>query len=1116
MAIYHLSVKVISRAHGSSALASAAYRCGGRLHDERLGRDHDFTNKDDVVHSQVMLPEGANEAWSDRERLWNDVEAFEKRKDAQLCREVEFAIPRELDQAEGIRLAQDFCEQEFVARGMVADLNIHWDEGPDGEYNPHAHVMLTMREVKDDGFGAKVRDWNATSMVEHWREAWALHVNERMAELDLDIQIDHRSFKTLGIELEPQHKIGAVSYDIDRESERYDDHRRIASENGARLIANPEIAIDAITREQSTFTIRDLGRFIDRHSYGKEQFDEIWHKVLASPELVELGEDDRGWDRYTSREMVETERRLYRASDALSHHSGHGVSDESRSSALDRAADRGIELSAEQVSAVEHLTQADDLGVIIGYAGAGKSTLLGVAREAWEESGYRVQGLALSGIAAENLEQGSGIESRTIASLEHSLSQGRDVLTSQDILVIDEAGMVGVRQMERLLSQAAEVQAKVVLVGDPQQLQAIEAGAAFRAIAERTAHIEVTEVRRQQEGWQRDATKDLAIGRVDQALQSYRDHDAIQAAPTRAQAREDLIDRWDKDRLQSPDSSRIILVHTNDERHALNDEARQCLKRAGELGEDVSLDLEVGRRDFAVGERVMILKNDRGLEIKNGMLGELTEVSQTRLSIHLDNGRDVSFDLKDFAHVDYGYAATIHKAQGVTVDNAHVLATPGLDRHSAYVALSRHRESVHLHYGRDDFAEDQNLTKTLSRDRAKDMVSDYAKALNQTLHSQPPESEIQPAGSLTPESDIKLPESLAQEQAAIFAGRRGIDHPKDIHDPGDDLDVENELEGEIELPASDGRGSWAVHASTNLRDNLRDDLRDARRDTQHDTSRDAERLVPRDNQRDNLHDMPRDARSDIARQIETAGPPSASQKDQGPHRGIFAGFTPSLEASVDTARAADTREPGHASQDQGLPSRQRDAAAPTNPADDRRARVVAAIEKHARAVEDINEMKDAKLPVLPDQQAELQSARKTLDGFNPHYASDLENAYRGARAMTQETAAGNPRRAIQVLQVEAEIRANPQLRADRFVQQWQRLSVRRQELLAKGDYSGRDKLTDSMGEMARGLERDPQVESILENRKRELGISMGSSSGISMSLLDEIGRGRQRGLSIGF
>jgi hypothetical protein len=449
----------------------------------------------------------------------------------------------------------------------------------------------------------------------------------------------------------------------------------------------------------------------------------------------------------------------------------------------------------------------------------------------------------------------------------------------------------------------------------------------------------------------------------------------------------------------------------------------------------------------------MILKNDRGLDVKNGMLGELTEVSQTRLSIHLDNGRDVSFDLKDFAHVDYGYAATIHKAQGVTVDNTHVLATPGLDRHSAYVALSRHRESVHLHYGRDDFAEDQNLTKTLSRDRAKDMVSDYAKAQDQTPPSQTPESEIQPAASLTPESDIKLPDSLAQEQAAIFAFRRGIDHPKELDDDGPDLDVENELEA----PAFGGRGSRSAPALDNLRDN-----------------------------------------------------------ERGKQRGIFAGFTPSIAARESAEHTHDGVEAARASQEPSRQSSQRDVAAPARPGDDRRSRVYAAIQKHARIVEDINEMRDANLPVLPDQKEELQSARKTLSSFNRHYASDLEDAYRGSRALTQETAAGNPRRAIQVLQVEAEIRVNPQLRADRFVQQWRRLSVRRQELYAKGDYSGRDKLTDSMDGMARGLERDPQVESILENRKRELGISISSSNGISMSLLDEIGRGRQRGLSIGF
>src|SRR5690606_8828848 len=125
------SVKVIGRGAGRSAVAAAAYRAGERLHDERLDRDHDFTNKPGVVHSEVLLPENAPEEFAARERLWNAVEATEKRKDAQLVREVEFAIPREMNQAQGIELARDFVQSEFVDQGMIADLNVHWDIGAD-------------------------------------------------------------------------------------------------------------------------------------------------------------------------------------------------------------------------------------------------------------------------------------------------------------------------------------------------------------------------------------------------------------------------------------------------------------------------------------------------------------------------------------------------------------------------------------------------------------------------------------------------------------------------------------------------------------------------------------------------------------------------------------------------------------------------------------------------------------------------------------------------------------------------------------------------------------------------------------------------------------------------
>ncbi len=998
MAIYHLHVKVIGRKSGASAVASAAYRSGSRLRDERLDRSHDFSAKRGVVHSEVMLPENAPQAWSDRERLWNDVEAFEIRKDAQLAREVEFAIPREMSEAQGIELARDFARGEFVDRGMIADLNVHWDMAEDGSPKPHAHVMLTMRAADENGFGPKARDWNRTEMVERWRERWAVLANERLAELDIDARIDHRSLEAQGIALEPQCQIGAPAQRIEGEgieADRAEIHREIARNNGERIINDPSLGLDAITQQQSTFTQRDMAKFAHRHSDGLDQFNEVMGAMRSAPNLVELGKDAHGEDRFTTREMIEAEQRLHRAAELMAERERHEVRNADREVALARAEARGLVLSGEQVNALAHVTDGRDLGVVVGHAGTGKSAMLGLAREVWEAASYEVRGVALSGIAAENLESGSGIASRTIASMEHGWHQGRDLLTTRDVLVIDEAGMVGTRQLERVLSHAADAGAKVVLVGDPQQLQSIEAGAAFRSIHESHGGAEIGEVRRQREDWQRDATRDLATAKTGDALDAYRSHGMVHEAQTREQARGDLIDRWDRDRLASPDRSRIILTHTNDEVRALNEAARERMRAAGDWGDEVRVTVERGARNFATGDRVMFLQNERGLGVKNGTLGTIQQVSSQSMAVRTDDGRSVQFDLKDYNKIDHGFAATIHKAQGMTVDRTHLLATPGMDAHGSYVALSRHRDGLDLHYGRDDFVNSDRLTRTLSRDRAKDMASDYEQR-------DPVQSYAERRGITFRERVAEIVRKVVPEKVRnMFDGLRS---PSDV-------------------PGPDG-------------------------------GRRPERETP---------------------ERERSGVGALRRETEAPER-----------------RVADEPEK-----------------------ELRRVRTRALV-RHARAVDAIFEAQEMGGEASPEQVKELQMARRDFEEVRPYGSHDAETAYKKNPELVREAAGGRVNRVVRALQLETELRIDPGRRADRFVERWQELDQASLRQYRAGDISGYKSTRSAMGDMARSLERDPQLESILANRKRELGISFesGRRLGLELAFTHGIDLGRGRGIEI--
>ncbi|VDC18928.1 MobQ family relaxase [Pseudogemmobacter humi] len=200
MAIYHLRATMISRSAGRSATAAAAYRVGERIEDHRTGLTFDYRARGGVDHVETLAPANAPAWVQDRSALWNAVEAAETRKNSQVAREIRVALPAELDHGQRVELVREFCQREFVARGMVADIAIHAPGREGDDRNHHAHILLTTREIGPEGFGAKNRDWNAVEMLEGWREAWARDSNRALERCGHDERIDHRTLEAQRIE----------------------------------------------------------------------------------------------------------------------------------------------------------------------------------------------------------------------------------------------------------------------------------------------------------------------------------------------------------------------------------------------------------------------------------------------------------------------------------------------------------------------------------------------------------------------------------------------------------------------------------------------------------------------------------------------------------------------------------------------------------------------------------------------------------------------------------------------------------------------------------------------------------------------------------------------------
>src|SRR3954468_18882337 len=440
----------------------------------------------------------------------------------------------------------------------------------------------------------------------------------------------------------------------------------------------------------STFTRRDVVQAVasaHRAGVAAAVLEAEVDALLASDDVVRIavpGDEPR----YTTIDQVRLERELL---DGARDRQDAGVG-RARSDLTEDAIERRS-LSDEQAELVRALTSSGrGVEVIRAPAGAGKTFALEAAREAWARSGIEVEGCALSARAAAELREQAAIETTTIARLKRALDRGyRQTVPYCGVLVVDEAGMVGTRELAELARAAEERHTKLVLVGDDKQLPEIEAGGAFRVLAERCGALELREVRRQRERWDRDALSDLREGRVEEWARAYAQADRLVTAPTSRAVRDPIADDWGRSR--EGDEEGVMVALRRRDVDDLNERARERMRDAGELR---GKEIEHNDRDFAEGDRVVLGRNDRYLDVVNGDRGRVIEVTDTHVDVCLDRGKHVRLPASyaDEGGLDHGYAVTAHRAQGATVDRTFVLGSDELYREWGYTALSRHRDSA--------------------------------------------------------------------------------------------------------------------------------------------------------------------------------------------------------------------------------------------------------------------------------------------------------------------------------------------------------------------------------------------------------------------------------------
>ena len=518
------------------------------------------------------------------------------------------------------------------------------------------------------------------------------------------------------------------------------------------LPTNPHKLVDSSFRKltgiKSTFTKSDLlretallgqvyGVSIDRLTRSTDQF------IKNHPEIVPVGAD-----RFTSKSNLKLESELLDMATAAESRNSRkhvvGIS------IVEQQLVKNGHLSWEQQAAVSHMTMAPgDVNCTEGLAGVGKTTAMKTAADIWKDAGYSVVGACISGKAARELSQHAGIKSFTIAKLKqgfekslantiwHQAKQlaraamkkpttnlnGLPKLTAKTVLILDEAGMIGTRDLHEIMTEARKAGSKVVLIGDPKQLQPIDRGTPFRSLLKRLGGVSISEIRRQRDAFDRQVVKDLYDGNARDALQSLKDRGRLHVCGSRDDAMKKMVADWfDKKNRNDP-----MFAPTRVEVDKLNKECQTLRHKNGELRRWETLRLD--GRNFHINDRIMFERTSEQFDVNNGDLGTITGFNSKKrlLAAKLDDGRKVMIHVDKYRDINLGYAMTAHKGQGTTVEDTFVLLGGSLqDQHLAYVQLSRARGVTQVYVDHFEAGEElEGLEQSLKRSNPDLLAREY-------------------------------------------------------------------------------------------------------------------------------------------------------------------------------------------------------------------------------------------------------------------------------------------------------------------------------------------------------------------------------------------------------